>query len=128
MTNESDELLFMIRRYVADRVDPELRDIATEGVVYSLTALMAEPRFYSQLNVVQRLQMENEMLRQQLAYTTAALARFQPVKVPTATKRPAKKRAAKKSAPLKVVSNPTIKVKGSTAANRRAFKQGYRGR
>ena len=120
MTAESDQLLFLIRRFVADRVEPQYQQAVTEGIAYTLAVMMAEPRFYTQLSVVARLTQENELLRMHLANATTALQRYQPVKRAPPRKRAAKKAVAKKA--------PAVKVKGSTAANRRAFKQGYRGR
>ena len=129
MTTESDELLFMVRQYVAQRIPSEQQAVVVDGIIRTLVIMMSDPRFYGHLSVVQNLAAENEMLRQHLAMTTAALARYQPVKVP-ARRTPPRKKTAKKTAPKRnpVATNPTVKVKGSTAANRRAFKQGYRGR
>ena len=119
MTTESDELLFLVRRFVGERVAPQHQAVVTEGIVRTLVVMMADPRFYSQLSIVARLQMENEMLRAHLANATAALARYQPVKARPVKKRaPAKKAAAKRKP---VAKNPPIAVK-------RAFKQGQRGR
>jgi hypothetical protein len=118
VTTESDELLFMVRRFVKDRVEPRYEAIVTEGIVRTLVVMMSDPRFYTRLSIVSQLQMENEMLRMHLANATAALARYQPVKVAPKKKRPAKKSTAKRRP---VATNPPVAVK-------RAFKQGYRGR
>lgn len=119
---EGDELLAMIREIVAFHgVAPQQQAVVSDAAARVVLTVLSNPHFYNNLSVVLALRQQNEMLRQQLANVSALVyrANLQPQpKKPT--KRPAKKKAVAKS--------PAVKVKGSTAANRQAFKQGYKGR
>ena len=126
MTNEGDELLWMIRQAVRQRGVPKgQEEMLTELVGRTVIMVMSEPRFYSRLTVVAQLQAENNLLRQHLAFAQATLARLAPATMRAPRKVPAKKKAGAKRV---VKKSPAVKVKGSTAKNRNAFKQGYRGR
>jgi hypothetical protein len=105
-----------IRQYVvASGVSPEKVEIVTRTVCVTLAALMNDPAFTNELVVVRRLQEENQYLRTQYTILKQTLASLG---VQTARKRaPAKKKAP--AAP---------RVKGGTAAQRRAFRQGYQGK
>lgn len=117
-----DELLALIREHVRQQVPAAHRDKITEMVANILLMVMSEQRFYSQLRVVLDLQAENSMLRNELAKAVALVNRLASARVPVPYAKPRKKAAAKK-----VGVKPKIQVKGSTASNRRAFKEGYRG-
>lgn len=114
--NIGDELLERIRQEVANRVIPEEVDRTTQVVAYVVVTIMSDPRFFTSLAQVQALLQENALLRQHLAIAQSGLNRVAATKVGKVTK---KRRVVKK--------NPTIQVRGSTAANRRNFKQGFRG-
>lgn len=119
---EGDELLALIRQAVAESHVPRpYQDVVTELVARTAITVMTQPRFLQRLTIVMELQAENAALRQNLAVLTAMVNRHQPPTV----KRPRKKAPAKKKAVAKRA--PSVRVKGSTSANRQAFKQGYRG-
>ena len=123
--NEGDELLVLIRQGVSQYPLPqEQQDMVVEIVARTLIAVASTPHFANRLLVVQQLARENAALRQTLMQLQAFL-RAQGTKPPPVKKAAPKKRkaAAKKT----VARGPKIQVKGSTPANRRAFKQGYRG-
>ena len=107
--------MIRIRRYVATQVPADQVEITTRAVCMTVATLMADPTFTSELLVIRQLQDENQYLRTQytiLKQTLATLGVKQPRK-----RAPAKKKAA--AAP---------RVKGGTAAQRRAFQEGFRGR
>ena len=121
---EGDELLALIRQAVAESHVPRpYQDVVIELVARTAITVMTQPRFLQRLTVVMELQAENAALRQNLAVLTAMVNRFQPAAA--SVKRPRKKAPAKKKAVAKRA--PAVRVKGSTASNRQAFKQGYRG-
>jgi hypothetical protein len=116
--NEGDHLLQAIRGHVmALGVPIEQQEALTILVAQTVVTIMSDPRFFNHLVPVQRLQAENAALRQHLMLLQM------PQRAPAPRKRPAKKAPVKKT----VSKSPTVKVRGSTAANRRAFKQGFGG-
>ena len=132
MTTTGDELLARIRQAVVETgVPPSQRDRVTELVGRCVVTIMSDPAFYSQLRVVMDLAQENQLLRQQLAQMAAlngALKSAVAVKLPR--KAPARaKTKARKTPPSRAPKvTPKVQVKGSTAANRKAFREGYRGK
>ena len=123
MPSEGDDLLALIRNAVKEnrsRIPYEQTDAITEIIGRMIVLIVTDPKFFSRLAPVQRLQLENAALRQELMRLQAFVRQMAtPVR-----KAPAKKKAAAKKP---VARSPQVKVKGSTATNRRAFKQGYRG-
>jgi len=130
MTDAGDELLGLIRTELKRRrVSSNDMDLLAEIVGRTIITVMSTPRFYERLLVVLELRKENELLRYHLASTQAMLNRLVQSRLPVvrAKKTAAKPRkAAAKKAPV-VKKAPAVRVRGSTAANRKAFKQGYRG-
>lgn len=117
MTSEGDHLLQAIRGHVmALGVPIEQQEALTILVAQTVVTIMSDPRFFNHLIPVQRLQAENAALRQHIMLLQV------PARAPAPRKRPAKKPAKKT-----VAKNPTVKVRGSTPSNRRAFKQGFGG-
>lgn len=51
-TPESDALLAMIQQYVRGRVPPAAEDAVVEAVCHAVVAVMSEPRFYNNLQIV----------------------------------------------------------------------------
>ena len=120
--NEGDDLLAAIRQFVAElHIPVEQREAITILVGRTVVTIMSDPRFFNHLIPVQRLQAENAALRQHLLMMQVPMA--------APRKAAARKRAPARKAPAKKVvrKSPPIRVKGSTPANRRAFKQGYNG-
>lgn len=122
MPTEGDQLLAFIRQAVVDlRVPPAHQPMVVEATARTVIAVLTNPAYLGQLAIVRELQTENANLRQYLAQQQMFLQRMQTVSPMKPPARP-RKRSPKK-APA-VTKNPPIRVKGSTAANRRAFKQG----
>jgi hypothetical protein len=128
MTVEGDELLAMIRTELRRRrVPPSDLDLLTEIVGRTVVAVMSTPKFYDRLRVVLELRQENELLRYHLASTQAMLNRLVKSRMPTTKPKPKpRKKAAPRKSPV-VKKAPGVRVKGSTAANRKAFREGYGG-
>lgn len=128
MTNLGDELLIRIREAVRQQgVAPSMQDTVIELVGRALITILNDPAFYTQLRPVLELQAENAVLRNTLATVQAQMHRMVAVSAPK-RRPPAKKKAAAPKKPRVVKKAPSIRVKGSTAANRKAFKEGFGGR
>ena len=104
-----DELLVLIQRLVAERVRPEHQAQFVQIVAITVAQLMADPRFLTELAVVQQLQQriahlanENVLLKQVLS---------------DQGRRPPAKAAPRKAAPRK---------RTPSKANTRQFQQGVR--
>jgi hypothetical protein len=113
---EGDELLAMIRQAVADYgVPPSQQPFITDMVARIAVTVMTDPRFLYRLSVVLQLQEENQALRHHIAM----------MQTPTRSKAAPRKKASPKKRVVKKA--PAVQVRGSTKANRQAFRQGYRG-
>ena len=122
MTTEGDFLLALIRQAVTDmNVPNSQREPIVEIIARTVITVMSDPRLLNRLSVVMALQQENAELRQYIMQLRAFQERYVAHNPPRARKAPPRKKPAKK----KAAARPKIQVKGSTAANRRAFKQGY---
>lgn len=132
--NTGDELLARIHQAVVDlKVPPAQRERLIELVGRCVITIMTDPTFYNQLRVVIDLREENQAMRQQLASSAVLISSLRAALATTprrapAKKAPARKAAAKKASPKAPIARaPKIQVKGSTAANRKAFREGFRG-
>ena len=113
-----DDLLARIHEAVRQAGVPvSQQPIVIELVGRSLITIINDPAFYTQLRPMLELRAENERLRQALLAVQVQMR--QAVVKASPRKRTAKPKVVKKA--------PGIRVKGSTPANRRAFKEGFRG-
>lgn len=116
-----DDLLARIQEAVRQHnVPPAQQEIVVELVGRSLITIMNDPAFYTQLRPVIELRNENALLRQALMNVQAQMRQ-------AVVKASPRKRTAAPKKPRVVKKAPPIRVKGSTAANRRAFKEGFKG-
>jgi hypothetical protein len=106
-----DELAFRVRQYVEANVPPDQVEIVTRTVCLTLAMLMAEPVFTNELIVVRQLREENQWLRTQYTILKQMMDKV-------GAKAPRKRAPTKKAA-------PKVRVKGGTAAQRRAFQAGF---
>jgi hypothetical protein len=122
-TTVGDDLLARIREAVRLQGVPVSQQAAViELVGRSLITILNDPSFYMQLRPVLELQAENATLRNMLGQVQAQMNRL------VVAKSPRKRTAPRKPGPPKVVKKaPAIRVKGSTAANRTAFRKGFSG-
>lgn len=107
-----DELAYRVRQYVTANAPPEQVEIVTRTVCLTLAMLMAEPAFTNELLVVRQLREENAWLRTQYTILKQMVDKV-------GAKAPRKRAPTKRAAP---------RVKGGTAAQRRAFQEGFRGK
>jgi len=117
-----------IRQYVAANVPPEQVEIVSRTVCLVVAMLMAEPAFTNELALVQALRNENHYLKTQYAILKETLSgvRTSGTSSTKTAAKPRKRAPAKKTASgTRRTSAPT--VKGGTAAQRAAFRSGYRG-
>lgn len=133
MTATGDELLSRIRQAVIEQKVPAAhQEVVIELVARSVITIMSDPAFFGQLRVVLDLQKENQLLRQQLTQMAALNSALKSALKPRGSKQPVYKVPAKtkarKTPPTKAPKvTPKVQVRGSTASNRKAFKEGYRG-
>lgn len=130
MNDVGKQLLERIQREVQlVKIPADQQDRVVEVIVSTLIKIITDPAIYSTLQPVlelqainRNLQEQNQVLQQTLHAvmrgTVAVQVRKTPAKLPKKT--PARKAVAKKP--------PKVQVKGSTAVNRKAFRQGFSGR
>lgn len=120
-TPEGDELLRMIRRLVEERgVHPTQRDVVTELVARTVVTVMTEPRFYTNLAIVQNLQARVTQLEFAIAQYAKQSQRGSPAARPPKPMT-SRKQAAKKLPVKKISKKPPLPY------NVRAFKKGAAG-
>lgn len=120
--SEGDELLALIQESVrAHQVPPAYQAMVTEMVALTVVRVMSDPRYLMRLQIVMELQQENVELRRALAVASATVSRSG---VKARKKAAPRKKAAAKRATVRA---PQVRVKGSTSANRQAFREGYSG-
>jgi hypothetical protein len=110
-----DELVLRIRQYVTANVPAEQAEVVTHTVCLVVAMLMAEPEFTNELALVRQLREENQWLKTQYTILKQMMDKVGSVK-------PRKRAPVKKKAPA------APRVKGGTAAQRQAFREGFQGR
>lgn len=121
---EGDAVLAEIRREVIKlRVPAAQQEAVVMAAAHAVIAVLTNPQFLNRIGIVIQMQHEIATLRQMLAVATQA----RKAAAPRPRKAAPRKAPAKKAAKRIVKTAPKIQVKGSTAANRKAFNQGYRG-
>lgn len=113
-TTEGDELLAMIRQYVHGRVPAAHEEAIVEVVAKVVVAIMSEPRFYTQLRVVQDL-------RIRLAQAERAIAMYQQKTQRPTPAAPKPRKSVPKKAVKKTSKKPPL------PHNVKAFKRGAAG-
>ena len=121
MNQDGEDLLAHVRAFVREKVPPKDVETTTEIIVRLIVLLMSKPEFYNHLRIVMNLQAENQALRQRLSRLMDE-ARTKRLRS-QAVKAGMRKTAAAKATPVKKAAP----VKGSTAANRKAFQKGVTG-
>lgn len=104
------------------KIPEDQQDRVVEVIVSTLIKILTDPAVYNTLQPVMELRQENAALRQALMVATVRKqlpARKSPAKPKVKKVAPARKATAPRA--------PKVQVRGSTAANRKAFKEGFSG-